>query len=106
MTASLCSLIPENFTEAEEFERFFNISEAMRIRTEWEPRETPPLNYAKKSCETNLFFGFFFDGTKNYYNNAMKGRDYSNVAHLYDCYPGQSVPGVLEKATDWKYSPS
>ena len=54
------------------------------------------------SCNTNLFFGFFFDGTKNNYRLAAKANEYSNVARLYDAFPGQSVPGVLPKGVDWK----
>ena len=57
-------------------------------------------------CHTNLFFGFFFDGTKNNYVLAEKNKTHSNIARLYDCYPGLSVPGVLPKKTDWEYNPS
>lgn len=53
-----------------------------------------------------MFFGFFFDGTKNNYVKAEAGKNHSNVARLYDCYPGLSVPGVLPKSTDWQHNPS
>ncbi|WP_177307218.1 T6SS phospholipase effector Tle1-like catalytic domain-containing protein [Pseudoduganella namucuonensis] len=58
------------------------------------------------SCKTNLFFGFFFDGTKNNYVQAEAGKNHSNVARLYDIYPGLSVPGVLPADTDWQYNPA
>lgn len=65
-------------------------------------REMPLLGVSGQSCKTNLFFGFFFDGTKNNYVLAEKGKNHSNVARLYDCYPGLSVPGVLPSSTDWQ----
>ena len=46
-------------------------------------------------CKTNLFFGFFFDGTKNNYVQAEAGKNHSNLARLYDCCPGKGVKGVL-----------
>jgi hypothetical protein len=53
-----------------------------------------------------LFFGFFFDGTKNNYIQAETTKNHSNVARLYDCFPGLSVPGVLPPSTDWTNNPS
>jgi hypothetical protein len=73
---------------------------------ELEGREQPVFGIPGESCKTNLFFGFFFDGTKNNYVQAEKGKNHSNVARLYDCYPGLSVPGVLPASTDWQYKPS
>lgn len=106
MTASLCSLIPSEFVDAEDFEKFFNKREVSLIRNTLEPRENLAISDPRRSCETNLFFGFFFDGTKNNYRNAAVGNDFSNVAHLYNCFPGQSVKSVLDEKTDWKHEPS
>jgi Uncharacterized alpha/beta hydrolase domain (DUF2235) len=50
-----------------------------------------------------LFFGFFFDGTRNNYIQDEGGKSQSNVARLYDCYPGLSVPGVLPDSAEWQY---
>jgi hypothetical protein len=47
------------------------------------------------SCQTPLFFGFFFDGTKNNYELAAPTKSQSNVARLYDTFPGNSVPAML-----------
>lgn len=58
-----------------------------------------------ESCRWNLFFGFFFDGTRNNYKKAEATNGSSNVARLYDCFPGQSVKGVLPNTADWKYNP-
>jgi hypothetical protein len=103
MTVSLCAPIPPEFSEAEDFKKFFGNADADYIFRKWGPREKAPCKDPARSCDTNLFFGFFFDGTKNNYRNAMTGRDFSNVAHLYNCFPGQSVQDVLDKSTDWKH---
>jgi hypothetical protein len=46
------------------------------------PRELPIKG---DGCKTKLFFGFFFDGTKNNYVQAEAGKSHSNIARLYDC---------------------
>jgi hypothetical protein len=104
MSAFLCPLITPAFVDAENKNKFFNSVEA-KIIEQLELREQPPIGVPGKSCITNLFFGFFFDGTKNNYVLAEQGKCHSNVARLYDCYPGLSVPGVLPASTDWKYQP-
>ena len=105
MSALLASNIEACFAEAAEFYSFFDKKERDVIRLQLEAREQPVFGVPSKSCDTNLFFGFFFDGTKNNYVQAEAGKSHSNVARLYDCYPGLSVPGVLPKATDWQYRP-
>lgn len=62
------------------------------------PREFPPLKDPSKQCDTNLFLGFFFDGTRNNYERSSRAGDFthSNVARLYGAYPGQHVPGIPE----------
>jgi hypothetical protein len=105
MTSSLCNLIPPEFAEAADFKKFFGSIDADYITRTWAPREKASFKDPAKSCDTNIFFGFFFDGTKNNYKNAMAAKDYSNIAHLYNCFPGQGVRGVLEESTDWKYEP-
>ncbi|WP_166642297.1 T6SS phospholipase effector Tle1-like catalytic domain-containing protein [Paludibacterium purpuratum] len=70
-------------------------------------REYPPPKNPAASCNYNLFFGFFFDGTGNNYDQCMKNPDmkegFTNVARLYDAYPGRSVPGILDASTDWQH---
>jgi hypothetical protein len=99
VSAKLCQLIPTRFQSGVFFDKFFNEDETSRIRRKLEPREAPSTG---GFCKTNLFFGFFFDGTKNNYVQAEAGKNHSNVARLYDCYPGKSVPGVLPDALDKK----
>jgi hypothetical protein len=86
-----------------EREVFFDKTQK-ELLTELEEREQPRLGAPGESCKTNLFFGFFFDGTKNNYVKANAAKNHSNVVRLYDCYPGQSVPGVLPGDTDWEYN--
>jgi hypothetical protein len=104
MSTLLASQLGPNFANPETVEIFFEQKELRTIQKQFEPREQSAPGVPGKSCETNLFFGFFFDGTKNNYILAETAKNHSNVARLYDCYPGLSVPGVLPKATDWQYN--
>jgi hypothetical protein len=105
-SASLCQQLSSKFSAASTFSEFFSEAEGKAIRNTFDPREQPVPGKPGKSCKTNLFFGFFFDGTKNNYIKAEAGKNHSNVARLYDCYPGLSVPGVLPTSTDWQHNPS
>lgn len=86
-------------------ELFFSARSEQELKR-LETRERALYCDPRISCDTNLFFGFFFDGTGNNYINAEKAKDHSNIARLYDCFPGMSVPGVLPKSTEWQYKPS
>jgi hypothetical protein len=105
MSSTLCPAIAPSFAEASKYSRFFEAGERKRVEA-FEPRERPLFAHPADACKTNLFFGFFFDGTKNNYVLAENGKNHSNVARLYDCYPGLSVPGVLPAYTDWQYKPA
>lgn len=105
MSARLSPKIQIEFSSAADLSKFFGRRITDEILGRFESREYPPLGVPGKSCETNLFFGFFFDGTKNNYIQAEDVKNHSNVARLYDCYPGLGVPGVLPKSTDWRYKP-
>lgn len=93
MSASLVTPVDAAFLSVTTPEIFFAREEFQKIRREHEPREKPAIGIPRESCNTNLFFGFFFDGTKNNYQLAETTNNHSNVARLYDCYPGLSVPG-------------
>lgn len=101
MTTLLAPLVGENFTSAVDPTIFFSQKAIKSMSERYDAREHPPIGVPGKSCDTNLFFGFFFDGTKNNYEQAEVANNHSNVARLYDCYPGLSVPGVLPASTDW-----
>ncbi|BAK75956.1 hypothetical protein NH8B_1126 [Pseudogulbenkiania sp. NH8B] len=81
-------------------DNFFTPAED-QILQEWEKRELPPTGNLAASCTFNLFFGFFFDGTRNNYNLCKQNEGYSNVARLYDCYPGQVVSKVVADDQVW-----
>lgn len=101
MSAKLCQLLEPTFSDGANQRNFFTGRQVEDIRKMSELRELPILGVPGESCKTNLFFGFFFDGTRNNYVQAEPWKNHSNVARLYDCYPGLSVPGVLPKSTDW-----
>jgi hypothetical protein len=105
MSAILCPPLSSSFCNASNIDSFFGIK-GIRDIERAEAREQRIVGKPGESCKTNLFFGFFFDGTKNNYVQAEKTKNHSNVARLYDCYPGLSVPGVLPAETDWKYKSS
>lgn len=118
----LCDRVGPQFESASNVSAFFDKDSAATLR-KTEPREQPRYGKPGESCKYNLFFGFFFDGTRNNYMAcepsdpqaaATKHKEkeerkspncHSNVARLYDIYPGQSVPGVLAPDTDWAYKP-
>lgn len=104
MRCSLVAAVPPSYLVASDRDRLFSQSERKDIFAKTK-REMPTSGNPSESCSTNLFFGFFFDGTKNNYELAELDRSHSNVARLYDCFPGLSVPGVLPKSTDWQATP-
>ena len=56
-------------------------------------REHPPIADPHHGCDTNLFLGFFMDGTRNNYGVSEQAGDHShsNVARLFDAYQGQAI---------------
>lgn len=101
MTASLSRPYEASAIDVTDISTFFSPREKLVLRS-MEAREQTEFGTAGESCKTNLFFGFFLDGTKNNYIQAEAGKNHSCVARLYDCYPGLSVPGVLPPGVDWK----
>ncbi len=106
MTATLMPSVPIEFAEAADVSKLFREDERKEIERKSEIRSQWHARDVKRSCDTNLFFGFFFDGTKNSYIDAEAAKNHSNVARLYDCYPGQSVPAVLPASAEWQYNPT
>jgi hypothetical protein len=76
MSSKLCSFIPDTYVVAADKERFFDRADRAIIRG-YEERENPKVGVPNASCNANLFFGFFFDGTKNNYRLAAKANEYS-----------------------------
>jgi hypothetical protein len=78
MSARLSSKVSMGFTKASDKELFFSEGQnKVIIRLD---NEQQPLLGDSKSCKTNLYFGFFFDGTKNNYIDAEKTKTHSNIA--------------------------
>ena len=88
-----------------DFKMFFDQEQEAPIIHDYEYRQLPPPASPATSCDFNLFFGFFFDGTRNNYNQCKQNDAYSNVARLYDCYPGQVVPDVVAGDNSWEGYP-
>jgi Uncharacterized alpha/beta hydrolase domain (DUF2235) len=105
MSAQLSPQLDMTYVAADRFDKFFSQVEVKKIQNTLEPREQRVMNTPSESCKINLFFGFFFDGTRNNYKQAESDNNHSNIARLYDCYPGWGVPGVVPKSADWKYHP-
>ena len=93
--------IPETAKNPCVFEEFFDSESEVSQARAFEYRQLPPPARPATSCDFNLFFGFFFDGTRNNYNLCTENEAYSNVARLYDCYPGLGVPGVVKRDPPW-----
>ncbi len=98
--ASLASAeVGPGFHDPSSYESFFEPSDRRNIEDKLtKPREAIPIGQPGKSCESNLFFGFFFDGTRNNYaeSEAAGNHTHSNVARLFDAYPGQTIaPAVM-----------
>ena len=75
-----------SFCDPVQFNKFFSDQDRRDIKKDFtRPRETVPLCQPGKSCENNLFLGFFFDGTRNNYALSEESGQFthSNVARLY-----------------------
>ena len=93
-----------NWGDVFDNENFFSIDETIKLKKQ-QAREITKIGSPSQHCSKNLFMGFFFDGTGNNYTACDKDKDeaYSNVARLYDAYPGRSVAGVLSTQSDWQH---
>jgi hypothetical protein len=109
MTAQLALPLNEkgiDYTDPSNNTKFFTKAE----REEFEglrQRESEPINNCPALCKPNLFFGFFHDGTRNNYGISIKkgNHTHSNVARLYSCFPGKSVPKVIPGEPQWEHEP-
>jgi hypothetical protein len=59
-------------------------------------------NQFPPSCDVNLFFGFFFDGTNNNLKRDASHHTHSNVARLYGAFPGGKDDNGSEAWPDFK----
>ena len=66
---------------------FDEVDELPKIFKFVKDRECPVQGFPP-SCDANLFFGFFFDGTNNNMKRDVPLHCHSNVARLYRAFPG------------------
>jgi len=98
MSAKLIENIGQNYAFASSRAELFDKEEQDALK-DLELTQAQELEEAP--CSNNLFFGFFFDGTKNNYQKANLNLAHSNVARLYDAYPGIGVEPLLTKKETW-----
>ena len=108
MTASLVNLVDDvkSFCDPSSYFSFFSIRNQQEIKNQFLiPREQIPIGQPGESCKTNLFFGFFLDGTRNNMRRSLENKNHTetNIARLYSAFPGQSVPRILPAETDWAF---
>ncbi len=109
MTTTLASPFHKpgiDYTDPSNRMRFFSHEDDDTIEF-YKSRESPPFGNPSASCDTNLFFGFFHDGTRNNYGRSIKDKDHtqSNVARLYSCFPGKGIRGVIPGEPEWEHRP-
>lgn len=109
MSAALVSEIESSgsVAQASSYQKFFSNRERKVIEgTFLNVREQSPSGSTpERQCETNLFFGFFHDGTrKNLYRSLQAGdHSESNIGRLYLAYPGRGAAGIAaDKEVEWK----
>ena len=106
MTAELAIPLDVDFVDPANKNKFFPGKLGTKIES-YLKRESPPKCSSKESCNTNLFLGFFLDGTGNNYGKSIEEKryDHSNVARLYSCFPGKSIKGVVAGEPEWEHQP-
>jgi hypothetical protein len=88
MTASLASLYLVNTADPARRDEFFDGKREIPKLKEFIHNRECQDNHFPPSCDVNLFFGFFFDGTNNNLKRDRNSHSHSNVARLYSAFPG------------------
>jgi hypothetical protein len=89
MTAFLATIYSAEKNELADSAKFFDDETEMKILADLvKKRECPTPGFPSPSCDANLFFGFFFDGTNNHMERDVPFHSHSNVARLYRAFPG------------------
>ena len=88
MSAFLVDIYPSLKNDPSDFIVFFDAKKEKPILSDFvKDRECPLLGFPL-SCDANLFFCFFFDGTNNNMKRDLAFHSHSNVARLYHALPG------------------
>jgi len=98
MSARLCEQISSNSSDPSLSALFFLSDEASDIADIDRSRECPKPGPLPPSCDVNLRFGFFFDGTNNNLDRDLPTFNHSNVARLYLAFPGNDGKAPPPKA--------
>lgn len=88
----------EQFFNPSDYKKIFNTTERDKIEGGFDQlRERPAIGVPGESCKSNIFLGFFFDGTRNNYALSEQAGNFthSNVARLFDAYPGQTIAPLV-----------
>lgn len=89
MTAQFASCIDSSaYQNPSNFHAFFSKADQSKISSEyvWTRECTDPAH--PPSCDLNLFFGYFFDGTNNNLKRDRPTHGQSSIARLYEAFPG------------------
>jgi hypothetical protein len=100
MSAKLCSLIPDNYARA--LKKIIclakkTVKKLLELVSVSNPSSLSQINHVMLTS-SSVSFSITRKITIGW---LQKANEYSNVARLYDAFPGQSVPGVLPKGVDW-----
>jgi hypothetical protein len=87
MTAYLAPFFDPKCNDPSKRQTFFNVDDEKSVRDFINSRECLEPGWPPK-CTVNLSFGFFFDGTNNNLKRDRKTNSQSNVARLFEAFPG------------------
>ncbi|RJG07632.1 hypothetical protein D3870_17960 [Noviherbaspirillum cavernae] len=88
MTAYLAASYPSKAIDPANKEQFFEEKKEIPTINEFiHARECSDHTAFPPSCDVNLFFGVFFDGTNNNLKRDEKEHVHSNVARLFRAFP-------------------
>lgn len=88
MIAHLAAMFDPKHIDPSDAESFFDKAELDVIDSTTRNRECSDHQTFPPPCDVNLFFGLFFDGTNNNLERDKKTHIQSNVARLYQAFPG------------------
>ncbi|PHV24086.1 hypothetical protein CSQ92_14510 [Janthinobacterium sp. BJB446] len=88
MTAFLATIYSAEKNEPADSAKFFDDETELKILGDLVRKRECPTPGFPPSCDANLFFGFFFDGTNNNMKRDLAFHSHSNVARLYHAFPG------------------
>ena len=96
MSATFSSRLSMEAMNPADIKKFFDLKTEIPVIDDFiSTRECPDIGVMPPSCDVNLAFAFFFDGTNNNLERDRPTHNHSNVARLYLAFPGS------DKAEPW-----